>query len=213
MLDVDRIRARCKRSGSKDIDPHRDRRWCRDRRPRRVGNGGTIGFIGSLSGPGVECTPGHPDYNCAGVWTGSPAYPVLGIRSGDVAPGAGGALLGQFTANNYAFFMNPYGTVAFSAQLQGDGVVVGVNDMGIWAGPPGAEWLVARRGDTPPGMPGGTFGVADAPSLNALGKVTFKAELNYMRLVKPVAELLKVPEDETEVVLINDAATWIEIYD
>ena len=45
------------------------------------------------------------------------------------------------------------------------------------------------------------------------GKVTFKAELNYMKLVKPVAELLKVPEDETEVVLINDAATWVEIYD
>jgi hypothetical protein len=45
------------------------------------------------------------------------------------------------------------------------------------------------------------------------GKVTFRAELKYMRLVGPVAELLNVPEDETEVVLINDAATWIEIYD
>ncbi|MGD8627539.1 MAG: multiheme c-type cytochrome [bacterium] len=53
----------------------------------------------------------------------------------------------------------------------------------------------------------------EPPDEVALGKVTFKAELNYMRLVGPVAELLKVPEDETEVVLINDAATWVEIYD
>ncbi len=53
----------------------------------------------------------------------------------------------------------------------------------------------------------------DPPDEVALGRVTFKAELNYMLLVGPVAKLLNVPEDETEVVLINDAATWVEIYD
>ena len=46
-----------------------------------------------------------------------------------------------------------------------------------------------------------------------LGRVTFKAELNYQKLVQPVAEFLEVPEDETEIVLINNATTWVEIYD
>lgn len=47
----------------------------------------------------------------------------------------------------------------------------------------------------------------------ALGRVAFKAELNYQRLVEPVAEFLEVPEDETEVILINTASTWVEVYD
>jgi hypothetical protein len=46
-----------------------------------------------------------------------------------------------------------------------------------------------------------------------LGKVTFNATLNYRRLVKPVADFLNVPEDETEIVIINTAETWVEIYD
>ena len=45
------------------------------------------------------------------------------------------------------------------------------------------------------------------------GKVTFKAELFYQRLVKPVAEFLGVPEDETEPILVNEATTWVEIYE
>ncbi len=45
------------------------------------------------------------------------------------------------------------------------------------------------------------------------GKVTFKAELYYQRLVKPVAEFLGVPEDETEPILVNEATTWVEIYE
>ena len=46
-----------------------------------------------------------------------------------------------------------------------------------------------------------------------LGRVTFKAELNYRLLVKPVGDFLEVPEDETEVKLINTATTWVEVYD
>lgn len=46
-----------------------------------------------------------------------------------------------------------------------------------------------------------------------LGKVTFRAVLNYQRLVGPVAEYLQVPADEAEVVVINEANTWIEVYD
>ena len=47
----------------------------------------------------------------------------------------------------------------------------------------------------------------------AIGKVNFKAELNYQKLVKPVADFLGVPEEESEIVPVNTATTWIEVYD
>ncbi len=50
---------------------------------------------------------------------------------------------------------------------------------------------------------------ADIPT----GKIAFKAQLNYQKLVKPVADFLKVPEEESEVVPINYATTWVEVYD
>lgn len=46
-----------------------------------------------------------------------------------------------------------------------------------------------------------------------LGKITFKAQLNYQRLVKPVADFLNVPEEETEIVVVNTANTWVEVFD
>ncbi|MBD3384116.1 hypothetical protein GF407_04235 [candidate division KSB1 bacterium] len=45
-----------------------------------------------------------------------------------------------------------------------------------------------------------------------LGKVTFRAELNYQKLVKPVADFLGVPEDESEIMPISYATTWITVY-
>ncbi len=53
----------------------------------------------------------------------------------------------------------------------------------------------------------------ELPEDIATGKVTFEATLTYMKLVKPVADFLKVPADETEPVLVNTATTWIEVYD
>jgi len=47
----------------------------------------------------------------------------------------------------------------------------------------------------------------------APGKVIFKAELNYQKLVGPVAEYLKVPAEESEIVPVNTASTWIEVFD
>ncbi len=46
-----------------------------------------------------------------------------------------------------------------------------------------------------------------------VGKVTFTAQLNYQKLVKPVAEYLGVPESESEIVPINSASTWVEVYE
>ncbi len=47
----------------------------------------------------------------------------------------------------------------------------------------------------------------------ALGKVLVQAELNYQKLVKPVADYLGVPAEESVVILINTASTWIEVYE
>ncbi|MGQ9559202.1 MAG: multiheme c-type cytochrome [Candidatus Oleimicrobiaceae bacterium] len=47
----------------------------------------------------------------------------------------------------------------------------------------------------------------------AVGKVIFKAQLNYQRLVKPVADYLGVPAEESEIIPINSASTWIEVYE
>jgi len=53
----------------------------------------------------------------------------------------------------------------------------------------------------------------ELPGDIAEGKVTFEAQLTYLRLVKPVADFLKVPADETEPVVVNTASTWIEVYE
>jgi hypothetical protein len=44
-----------------------------------------------------------------------------------------------------------------------------------------------------------------------LGRVTFHAVLNFQKLVKPVADFLGVPPDESEIVPVNSASTWIEV--
>ncbi len=53
----------------------------------------------------------------------------------------------------------------------------------------------------------------ELPDDIAPGKVTFRAQLNYQKLVKPVADFLEVPEEESEIVVINRASTWVEVYD
>ena len=47
----------------------------------------------------------------------------------------------------------------------------------------------------------------------ALGKVIIRAVLSYQKLIRPVAEFLGVPEDESEIMLVNNAETWIEVVD
>ncbi len=47
----------------------------------------------------------------------------------------------------------------------------------------------------------------------AFGKVTITATLNYRKLVKPVADYLGVPADESEIDVINRTSTEIIVYD
>lgn len=46
----------------------------------------------------------------------------------------------------------------------------------------------------------------------AEGMVTVKAVLQYKKLVEPVGQFLKVPEDETESVFVNAAETQFQVY-
>jgi hypothetical protein len=66
-------------------------------------------------------------------------------------------------------------------------------------------------------------GLPDRPKRNQSGKFTFripfdapgemkvKAVFNYQLLVKPVADFLKVPEDESEIKLVNEHFTSVQI--
>lgn len=53
----------------------------------------------------------------------------------------------------------------------------------------------------------------DLPEELPEGKMIVTAIINYMRLVKPVADFLKVPEDETEIIEVNRHFTEITILD
>lgn len=54
-----------------------------------------------------------------------------------------------------------------------------------------------------------TFSVPDDV---AEGKLTVTATLNYQRLVKPVADFLEVPEDETEIIVVNQHSTAVTVF-
>jgi hypothetical protein len=45
----------------------------------------------------------------------------------------------------------------------------------------------------------------------APGPMTVTAVLNYQKLVAPVAEFLNVPEEEAEIIVVNDHSTSIEV--
>ena len=47
----------------------------------------------------------------------------------------------------------------------------------------------------------------------AFGKVKVTATLNYRKLVKPVAEFLGVPAEESKIDMINQTSTEIVVYD
>ena len=53
----------------------------------------------------------------------------------------------------------------------------------------------------------------ELPDDLAPGKVSFQAVLNYQLLVGPVADFLHVPAEESTPYVINEAVTWIEVFD
>jgi nitrate/TMAO reductase-like tetraheme cytochrome c subunit len=53
----------------------------------------------------------------------------------------------------------------------------------------------------------------ELPADIATGKVAFRAVLNYQLLVEPVADYLGVPAEESTPQIINEAVTWVEVFD
>jgi hypothetical protein len=115
-----------------------------------------------------------------GIWKHSGASRVdaltLVVRSGSVAPGAGGATFSSFGDP----LINAGGAVSFSARLTGDGVTTD-NNSGLWIGTDPAHLsLVARTGDQAPGTPLGVkykWSTDFKHALNDLGQVAFLGQL------------------------------------
>src|SRR5206468_11528402 len=75
--------------------------------------------------------------------------------------------------------MDAHANAVFFGLLQvDDAQVTVVSDDAIWHGNAANLRLVARQGDPAPGAPAGTtFGNLGSPSVNASGRVAFRAEL------------------------------------
>jgi len=124
---------------------------------------GQAAFSAMLTGTGVGST------NNQGIWAESGVTLGLVARTGDAAPGGGGAVFSFISPPTF----NDAGQTAFFASLTGAGVG-GTNDSGVWSEGSGAMALVARKGDPAPGTAAGVvFNGFFPPSLNAAGKVAF----------------------------------------
>lgn len=99
----------------------------------------------------------------------------LAARKGAVAPGTDATFL---TFNNSSLTLNDNGRICFQATVAG-GTSTTANDIGLWAGAPGALQLVAREGSVMPGTGGslcGNFGGAVSIS-NDTNRVLFSTNL------------------------------------
>jgi hypothetical protein len=134
--------------------------------PPILNDNGKIGFTVELS-----------DRQGSGVWSGTPKKLSLLARSGDVAPGSGGATFTGFDELGGALFaLNNNGEFVIFSSLRGPGVDDS-NNVGIWFRTREPQALVVREGDVAPGTGGATFGdlILDKISINDDGQVAFAA--------------------------------------
>jgi hypothetical protein len=112
--------------------------------------------------------------NDYGLWVGPPAGVQLAARRSAPAPGLPPGV------NYNLFFANPHssGVMGLTATLAGTGVDPS-NDSAAWIGPltsTGSLQLIARAGDSAPGLPAGSrFRVLGAPLLNSHGHLAMGA--------------------------------------
>lgn len=132
--------------------------------PPAISENGWIVFKAYL----VEGVGDTDSTNRGGIWTLDPntGAVTLRLREGQPAPG---------TSAEFSFFSNPKinqaGDLAFWAALKGPQVNTD-NDSGFW-GPDalGATTLIAREGDSAPGVPEGIFTLLTRPRLNDARRV------------------------------------------
>ncbi|NOX57794.1 MAG: hypothetical protein GXP29_02920 [Planctomycetes bacterium] len=127
---------------------------------------GQTAFQAILTGPGVNGT------NDRGIWSEGTGTLTLVAREGSSAPGtaAGVAFKGFWDPP----FLSDDGAVGFSGSLSGPGVVIGVNDAGVWSEAPGPLSLIARRSSPAPGIGGGVdFSILSSPNFGPTGDAVF----------------------------------------
>jgi len=108
---------------------------------------GTMAFTASLTGENVT------DFNARGLWTDRTGNGMsLLARAGDTPPGLG---VGHHWFGFGNLSINNHDEIAFSANFNADGIDGFRN--GIWLEEYGSLELVARTGDTLPGLPEETF--------------------------------------------------------
>jgi hypothetical protein len=95
-----------------------------------------------------------------GIWSGSPGALLLAARTGEPAPGVGGANFASLSEP--AVFFSFRDQIAFQGAL--DTSTPATPDQGIWWGAAGQIQLLHRSGNPAPGTPAGTvFNTFDEP--------------------------------------------------
>lgn len=131
---------------------------------------GQVAYHARLRGPGVD------DNSSRGLWAGSPGNMVLVARGGDPAPGTPDGV--YFDSQPIVgFVFNDAGTVAFQGRLAGPGVTP-ANELGIWAGRPGAiELVVRQQSPAPGGRENWQIIDLSTPVINEAGQLAFAGQL------------------------------------
>jgi hypothetical protein len=131
--------------------------------PLRINGSGQVAFRTGLAGAGVHAG------NDQGVWTGTAGALQLAARKGDPAPGLPA---GVFVGSLADPVLNGAGHLALSGTLTGPGVTP-ADDAALWFGPAQALQVVARKGDSLPGLPAGTAlaGFSLGPVINDAGQI------------------------------------------
>jgi hypothetical protein len=106
----------------------------------RINDGGDVAFFSNVSGSGVTTASDRV------LWLSTDEGIVPVAREGDAAPGTAAGV--TFGTLNPLTALNNEGQLAFTSTLVGAAAgVTTANDVGLWAGSPGALQLIAREGD------------------------------------------------------------------
>jgi hypothetical protein len=141
-----------------------------------INSSGTVSFRANTSTPagsGVTTT------NNQAIWVGPPSGPLtIRARKGAAAPGTGaGVTMSDFPVTTNRPRLDDAGNLYVQATLTGTGVVTANNSALYRFDSAGTGLLVARKGDTPPGVPAGVvINSFDALSV-AEGALTINIDL------------------------------------
>lgn len=158
----------------------------------RISADGRLFFTSGLGGGGVVSD------NDTAIFAGFPGAVDVVAREGGVAPGTANALYdGNFTSLSTQFSgINGMGVVIFQADLEGGDTLLGVNEAGLFSGPPGQVSLVLREGDTLP----------DGSVVESLGFLDQLGHVGQILHCPTLSKTMGVPANDQ-----NDRALYISL--